>query len=281
MIFSLILSYLFDPMLCLKRMKNNRQIENLFGKIPVNSFHVTSPQNIKSIASILGKKKSISTFTKANKSSQLAKGRGVQTGSGGVIFYVEGLLLGRKAEDFDTVPDRTGRRWVMGQHIFGTGSQFVRGAIKKAGLPDYSEWNEIESKVEEKIENNPKYDDLGFRDRMKIIKKELAPMVQKHIKKYIDTTNKLLKKHKDRHSCEISVTVFIVSDGEHEWPIYMDGKKVNLTPGDGVIYRGCDIEHWREPYKGDYHMQVFLHYVDANGKYANHKGDVINENFTE
>ena len=175
-----------------------KQIENLFGKIPVNSFHVTNPQNIKSIASILGKKKSISTFTKANKSSQLAKGRGVQTGSGGVIFYVEGLLLGRKAEDFDTVPDRTGRRWVMGQHIFGTGSQFVRGAIKKAGLPDYEEWNEIESKVEQRIENNPKYDDLGFRDRMKIIKKELAPMVQKHLKKYIDTTNKLLKKYKDR-----------------------------------------------------------------------------------
>ena len=175
-----------------------KQIENLFGKIPVNSFHVTNPQNIKSIASILGKKKSISTFTKANKSSQLAKGRGVQTGSGGVIFYVEGLLLGRKAEDFDTVPDRTGRRWVMGQHIFGTGSQFVRGVIKKAGLPDYEEWNEIESKVEQRIENNPKYDDLGFRDRMKIIKKELAPMVQKHLKKYIDTTNKLLKKYKDR-----------------------------------------------------------------------------------
>ena len=90
-----------------------------------------------------------------------------------------------------------------------------------------------------------------------------------------------LKKHKDRPSCEISVTVFIGSDGKHEWPIYMDGKKIDLKPGDGVIYRGCDIEHWREPYKGDYHMQVFLHYVDANGKYANHKGDVINENFTE
>ena len=90
-----------------------------------------------------------------------------------------------------------------------------------------------------------------------------------------------LKKHKDRPSCEISVTVFIGSDGEHEWPIYMDGKKVTLKAGDGVIYRGCDIEHWREPYKGDYHIQAFLHYVDANGKYANHKGDVINENFTK
>ena len=174
-----------------------KQMESLFGKIPVNAFHVTNPSNIKSVSDILGKKKSISTFTKANKSSQLAKGRGVQTGSGGVIFYVEGLLLGRKAEDFDTVPDRTGRRWVMGSHVFGTGSQLVRNVIKKAGLPDYEEWNEIESKVEQRIENNPKYDDLGFRDRMKIIKKELAPMVQKHIKKYIDTTNKLLKKHKD------------------------------------------------------------------------------------
>ena len=90
-----------------------------------------------------------------------------------------------------------------------------------------------------------------------------------------------LKKHKDRPSCEISVTVFIGSDGEHEWPIYMDGKKVNLKVGDGVIYRGCDIEHWRETYKGDYHIQAFLHYVDANGKYANHKGDAINENFTK
>ena len=173
-----------------------KQIESLFGKIPVNAFHVTSPQNITSVSDILGKIKSISTFTKANKSSQLAKGRGVQTGSGGVIFYVEGLLLGRKAEDFDTVPDRTGRRWVMGLHVFGD-NMIVRSAVQKAGLPDYEEWNEIERKVEQRIENNPKYDDLGWRDRMKIIKKELAPMVQKHIKKYIDTTNKLLKKHKD------------------------------------------------------------------------------------
>jgi len=175
-----------------------KQIENLFGKIPVNSFHVTNPQNIKSIASILGKKKSISTFTKANKSSQLAKGRGVQTGSGGVIFYVEGLLLGRKAEDFDTVPDRTGRRWVQGHHVFGTGSQLVRNVIKKAGLPDYGEWREIEDKIVGEVEDDPKNDDLGWKEQDALVKKKLAPIVQKHIKKYIDTTNALLKKHKDR-----------------------------------------------------------------------------------
>ena len=175
-----------------------KQIENLFGKIPVNAFHTTSPQNIESVSKILGKKKSISTFTKANKSTGLAKGRGVQTGSGGVVFYVEGLLLGRKAEDFDTVPDRTGRRWVMGHHVFGTGSQLVRNVIKKAGLPDYGEWREIEDEIVGEVEDNPKNDDLGFREQSKLIKKKLGPIVQKHIKKYIDTTNKLLKKHKDR-----------------------------------------------------------------------------------
>ena len=175
-----------------------KQIESLFGKIPVNAFHVTNPSNIKSVSDILGKKKSISTFTKANKSSQLAKGRGVQTGSGGVIFYVEGLLLGRKAEDFDTVPDRTGRRWVQGHHVFGTGSQLVRNVIKKAGLPDYGEWRDIEDEIVDEVELDPKYDDLGWKERDALVKKKLAPIVQKHIKKYIDTTNALLKKHKKK-----------------------------------------------------------------------------------
>ena len=175
-----------------------KQIESLFGKIPVNAFHVTSPQNIQSVSKIIGKKKSISTFTKANKSSGLAKGRGVQTGSGGVVFYVEGLLLGRKAEDFDTVPDRTGRRWVQGHHVFGTGSQLVRNVIKKAGLPDYGEWREIEDKIVGEVEDDPKNDDLGWKEQDALVKKKLAPIVQKHIKKYIDTTNALLKKHKDR-----------------------------------------------------------------------------------
>jgi hypothetical protein len=175
-----------------------KQIENLFGKIPVNAFHTTSPQNITSVSKILGKKKSISTFTKANKSSGLAKGRGVQTGSGGVVFYVEGLLLGRKAEDFDTVPDRTGRRWVMGHHVFGGDYMILRKAIQKAKLPDYAGWREIEDEVVAEVEDNPKNDDFGFREQSKIIKKKLGPIVQKHIKKYVDTTNKLLKKHKDK-----------------------------------------------------------------------------------
>ena len=171
-----------------------KQMEKLFDKIPINSFHVTDPYNIKSVANILGKKKSISTFTKANKTSQLAKGRGVQTGSGGVIFYVEGLLLGRKYQDFDTVPDRTGRRWAQGHHIFDGDSMIVKSAIKKAGLHDFDSWRDMENDISNKHEISDYKDYKAYNNA---IKKELGPVVQKHLKKYIDTTNKLLNKYKD------------------------------------------------------------------------------------
>jgi hypothetical protein len=78
------------------------------------------------------------------------------------------------------------------------------------------------------------------------------------------TVNADLKKHKDRPSCEISVTVMIGSDGT-PWPIYMNGTEINMCPGDAAIYLGCEIEHWREEFKGDWHAQTFLHYVDKNG----------------
>jgi hypothetical protein len=78
------------------------------------------------------------------------------------------------------------------------------------------------------------------------------------------TINADLKKHIDRPSCEISVTVMIGSDGT-KWPIYMDGTEINMQPGDAAIYLGCEIQHWREEFKGDWHAQTFLHYVDKNG----------------
>ena len=171
-----------------------KQMESLFGKIPVNAFHVTNPSNIKSVSDILGKKKSISTFTKANKSSQLAKGRGVQTGSGGVIFYVEGLMLGRKYMDFDTVPDKSGIRWVKGHHVFDGDHMIVRSAVKKAKLYDYDTWRDMENRVSDKYEMSD-YD--SYKDYNNAIKKELGVVANKQIKKYIDTTNKLLKKYKD------------------------------------------------------------------------------------
>jgi|TARA_R100000030_G_scaffold3449_1_gene2544 hypothetical protein len=81
-----------------------------------------------------------------------------------------------------------------------------------------------------------------------------------------------LPKHRDRSACEISVTVMLGSDGT-EWPISMNGVKVNLKPGDAVVYLGCEVKHGREDFKGDWQSQLFMHYVDKNGKYTEWEGD--------
>ena len=96
----------------------------------------------------------------------------------------------------------------------------------------------------------------------------------------------ILKRHKDRPSCEISTTLHLGGD---EWPIFLDptgadnviderkqihkpgapkGIQVNLKPGDMLIYSGCELEHWREPFQGEVCSQVFLHYNHANGPFA-------------
>jgi hypothetical protein len=74
-----------------------------------------------------------------------------------------------------------------------------------------------------------------------------------------------LKRHKDRFSCEISTTMNLGGDN---WPIYLEpsgkknmkGMRIDLKPGDMLIYRGCDLEHWRDKFKGKECVQVFLHY---------------------
>jgi len=95
-----------------------------------------------------------------------------------------------------------------------------------------------------------------------------------------------LKRHKDRPSCEISTTLNLGGD---PWAIYLDptgannvideyknihkpgapeGVKVDLNPGDMLIYSGCELEHWRKPFEGKLCGQVFLHYNHVDGRFA-------------
>ena len=99
-------------------------------------------------------------------------------------------------------------------------------------------------------------------------------------------TGNILKRHKDRPSCEISTTLNLGGDN---WPIFIDptgsdnvideyknihkpgapkGIKVDLKQADMLIYSGCELEHWREPFEGQLCGQVFLHYNHADGQFA-------------
>ena len=126
---------------------------------------------------------------------------------------------------------------------------------------------------------------------METLLEEVKPTMEKHTGLKLNETysyariykkGDVLRRHKDRYSCEISTTLNIGGD---PWPIYLDpinnkrhteysnytegtnpGVKIDLEPGDMLIYSGCELEHWREKFKGKDCGQVFLHYNRANSK---------------
>jgi|TARA_R100000963_G_C4631177_1_gene96247 hypothetical protein len=109
---------------------------------------------------------------------------------------------------------------------------------------------------------------------MEILLLQALPTVEKHTQLKLSPTYSYarvytqgdeLKRHKDRFSCEVSASVNL---GGSLWPIYIDptgkqgqaGIKVDLKPGDMLIYKGDKSEHWREKFTGTTCVQVFLHY---------------------
>lgn len=87
----------------------------------------------------------------------------------------------------------------------------------------------------------------------------------------------ILEKHKDRPSCEISLTLCLGYVAERPWPIVIEGPNgvasVELEPGDESFYRGIECSHWRDPLDGEHVAQVFLNYVDQDGPYDEWKFD--------
>lgn len=113
----------------------------------------------------------------------------------------------------------------------------------------------------------------------------LKPIIETHIDKELLPTysyvriyykDSILEKHTDRPSCEYSATICVSID-ETPWDIFFacekEVRRITLHPGDLIIYKGAQLEHWREKYDGNQQIQVFLHYVDKNGCHANHVND--------
>jgi hypothetical protein len=111
------------------------------------------------------------------------------------------------------------------------------------------------------------YADIAMETLLEWVK----PAMEKHTKlKLIPTYSyariykkgDVLHRHKDRFSCEISTTMNLGGD---DWPIYLEpsgkeglkGIKVDLKSGDMLIYKGMELEHWREPFKGENTRKIF------------------------
>jgi len=115
--------------------------------------------------------------------------------------------------------------------------------------------------------------------------RELLSTIEKHtglelFKTYnyarIYKKGSILRIHRDRAACEISLTMDLGGD---VWDVFLLDRnenpvRVQLNPGDALIYRGCEIHHWRAKFEGEEHIQVFMHYVDKFGPYAWAKDDI-------
>lgn len=146
----------------------------------------------------------------------------------------------------------------------------VEGSISRYWFPQY---RQLHTDIRAKLENilGRKLYNTYYYDRFYFSGQELA-------------------KHIDRDSCEISVTVNCSTNlkgKDADWPIWIETPEGNaesaiLQPGDGMIYKGCERPHWREPmptpkqWFGNteyYYHQIFFHYVLADGHRAHFAND--------
>lgn len=150
---------------------------------------------------------------------------------------------------------------------------------------------EINAKDDPQVSNAPSVRNYG---RALEILCEKTPVISDIIGEYVLPAytygrvygnGSTLEPHIDRPSCEVSLSVHL--DGDKEWALSLndrEGKQRDfiMTPGDAVLYLGTEFVHWREPYEGEYHAQVFLHYVRSRGEFADHYFDRMHAiNITE
>lgn len=166
---------------------------------------------------------------------------------------------------------------------------------------DKYKYEPIEKQVNGSIAryNIPIYRKLHF-----LVKKEIEDILEMdlHPTYFYDRfyfVGQQLKRHSDRPSCEVSVTLQISSNhSDDPWPIWFehpDGTEsyVLMNDGDAAVYKGCEREHWRDPLPSrynnaqklwrkvrrlpddTYHHQIFLHYIDANGPYVHCAFDAV------
>ncbi len=132
--------------------------------------------------------------------------------------------------------------------------------------------------------NHPKFRQLHFDVKSKIENVINDPLYPTYFYDRFYFKKQLLEKHVDRPACEVSISINCSHNLDYDWPIWFttpDGDDIPLitNPGDGVIYKGCERPHWREPMEGNsesYYHQMFMHYVRRDGPHLEHAHDRCN-----
>jgi len=133
------------------------------------------------------------------------------------------------------------------------------------------------------------YDDNLFLEVQKILRESLSKALGINLLSSFSSVRRypqgeVLEKHLDRDAAEFVVSLCIDYDGNEIWPLYITNEKsdpvgnlISLDIGDGVLFQGNKLYHWREALENQWQIQAFFFFVDADGVHKEHEGDVINK----
>ena len=264
-------------------------IKEIMGDVPITTFHNLNPDAVKKqLPKVLGKKKSISTYT-TDTEGHLLSGGGVQT-SGGVVLEVEGKVLVAGTEDLASVPDEAGRRWLSP----GTLGKIV-GMKEFKGEAGNQKFKKELYKIDKKLE------DMLFKYKTSLlvmptdppdVKKRFPLFTGKQkaelIKRWIDASNKFLLKNKKKikKSFEDNVnnpkiTKFMSSYGYNELLVYdtkvKDAYIVIDAVGDPNDFKATDkaLKDIKKDLKPFVKGKIFTGFVDGVKKFIKKRGGKV------
>jgi hypothetical protein len=264
-------------------------IKQIMGDVPITTFHNLNPEAVKKqLPKVIGKKKSISTFT-ADTEGNLAMGSGVQT-SGGVVLEVEGKVLVAGTEDLGSVPDEAGRRWIAS----GTLGKII-GMNEFKGEGGSFKFRKQLFKIDKKL------DDMLYRYKTSLlvmpsdppdVKKRFPLFTGKQkaelIKRWIDASNKFLLKNKKKikKSFEDNVnnpkiTKFMSRYGYNELLVYdikvKDAYIVIDAVGDPNDFKATDkaLNDIKKDLKRYVKGKIFTGFVDGVKKFIKKRGGKV------
>jgi len=178
-------------------------------------------------------------------------------------IFVPGLLPLEDCEDFQEVLDQyTVADMNMGDPVTDTAVNYTTTMPGKDHMHTYLYGEPLGQQIQKEIQ--PDIERLVGRSLMRSYVSS---------RKYFKGNE--LYRHTDRDSCEVSVSICLGGSGD--WPIHMafpKGKSPRDTfsftckRGDGIIYPGVVIDHWRNTLEHDNYYVLLVHYVNANGPFV-------------
>jgi len=264
-------------------------IKQIMGDTPITTFHNVDWFKAKTqIPNIIGKQKSISTFT-SDTEGNLSTGGGVQT-MGGIVLQVQGKVLVAGTEDLGSVPDEAGRRW-LSPNVLGK----ILGMKELSGPGGGVYYRKMLYKYDKKLEDilyRYKTSLLVFDTDPQRVKDKFPPFTGKQkaelIKRYIDASNKFLLKNQKKIKKAFwknvnnpKITTFMSSYGYNELLVYdvevKDAYLVIDILGSANNYDKTErnLKRAKAGIKGYVNGKIYQGFADGVKKFINQRGGKV------